>query len=398
MTAADLCAAPAAPGLAARLLADTDCQAFGLVERGYAALADPTGPVSAALTSLMVIAVALFGYRLLLGRGLALSDAVSLAIRLGIVLLLAGSFAAWSTLAYDTLARAPTRVAQTLIAATGTPEPVGGLQIALDRLEAAAIGWRTRAGIASPFVGGPPATAMTLSVSALLLTLSSVGLLVIARVVLALLLALAPAMAGFLLFDTTRGLAEGWLRAMIAAALVPLAVLVLFAIELAILNPLISGMLAQQAAGNFESASVTPIGLVTVVFAAAILAAAGAGFTIARGLRLPRRAASAVAADREAATFAARGTAAIAEAPFAAQALVRTLEAAARRDTAQGARLALAGPGGASGAAAAATRGVSGSLAVAARSAAAIDSTRPAPIAARATLPRASRLAARRNV
>ena len=31
---------------AARLLADTDCQAFGLIERGYAALAQPGGPVS----------------------------------------------------------------------------------------------------------------------------------------------------------------------------------------------------------------------------------------------------------------------------------------------------------------------------------------------------------------
>ncbi len=395
---ADICAPPSAPGLAARLLADTDCQAFGLVERGYAALADPTGPVSAALTAMMVIAVALFGYRLLLGRGLALSDVVGLAIRLGLVLLLAGSFAVWSTLAYDTLARAPTRVAQTLIAATGTPEPVAGLQRALDSLEAAAIGWRTRAGIASPFVGGPPATAMTLNISALLLTLSSVGLLVVARVVLALLLALVPAMAGFLLFDTTRGLAEGWLRAMIAAALVPLAVLVLFAIELAILNPMISRMLTQQATGNFDSASVTPIGLVAVVFTAAILTAVSAGATIARGLRLPRRAApTPSAAERETAMLAARETAA-AEAPLAAIALVRTLEAAARRDTAQGARLALAGPGSASGMSATADgRTIGASLAATRSSAATTDPYRPAPITIRAMLPRASRLAARRN-
>ena len=32
------CAPPDAPGLVSGLLADTDCQAFGLVERGYAAL------------------------------------------------------------------------------------------------------------------------------------------------------------------------------------------------------------------------------------------------------------------------------------------------------------------------------------------------------------------------
>ncbi len=35
----DLCSAAGQSGLIARTLADTDCQAVGLVERGYAALA-----------------------------------------------------------------------------------------------------------------------------------------------------------------------------------------------------------------------------------------------------------------------------------------------------------------------------------------------------------------------
>ena len=397
----DICTPATAPGLAARLLADTDCQAFGLVERGYAALADPTGPVSAALTSLMVIAVALFGYRLLLGRGLALSDAVGLAIKLGVVLLIAGSFAAWSTLAYDTLARAPTRIASTLVTASGAPEPLASLQSAIDRLDQAGIGWRTRAGIASPFVGGPPATAMTLNLSAILLTLSTVGLLVGARVVLALLLALAPAMAGFLLFASTRGLAEGWLRAMIAAAFTPIAVLVLLAVELAVLNPMLSRMIAQQAGGNFDAASVSPIGLVAVVFTIAILGGVRAGTTIASGLRLPRRGSSAPTSDaeRDIRTQTAARAAAIAETPLAAAGLARTLESAARRESAaQGARLALAGSGGA-----VTVVGATNSTSLTAARAGAgtiIDLTpnRPAAAAAqRAVLPRASRIAARRN-
>ncbi len=74
------CAPSSADRFAARLLADADCQAFGLVERGYAALAEPGGTVSLALTGLLVIAVAFFGYRLLLGRGLLLSDAVGLTV------------------------------------------------------------------------------------------------------------------------------------------------------------------------------------------------------------------------------------------------------------------------------------------------------------------------------
>ena len=57
----DACLAPSAPGLVAGLLADTDCQAFGLVERGYAALASPQSATGTTVTTLMVIAVAFFG-------------------------------------------------------------------------------------------------------------------------------------------------------------------------------------------------------------------------------------------------------------------------------------------------------------------------------------------------
>ena len=68
------CTTPDVPGLVGGLLADTDCQAFGLVERGYAALASPQSATGATLTTLMVIAVAFFGYQLMLGRGLVLAD------------------------------------------------------------------------------------------------------------------------------------------------------------------------------------------------------------------------------------------------------------------------------------------------------------------------------------
>ncbi len=286
----EACAAPDAPGLVAGLLADTDCQAFGLVERGYAALASPQSATGATLTTLMVIAVAFFGYQLMLGRGLVLADLTRLAVRLGIVLLLATSWATVQGVVYDTVARAPTRVAEELIIAIDAPAPLVGIQSALDKIEQASIGWRQRAGIASPLVGGPPTTAMTLNVAAFLLTMTTLGLLVVSRIVLALLLALTPVVAGFLLFDATRGLLEGWLRALVAAALVPLGVLTLAAVELAIVIPILDRMLAQQAAGQFLETSVTPLGLVTIVFSIALLAALGVLRSIARGIRLPGRA------------------------------------------------------------------------------------------------------------
>ena len=283
------CAPAATDKFAARLLADTDCQAFGMVERGYAALSQPGGTVSTALTGLMVIAVAFFGYRLLLGRGLALRDALDLTVKLGVVLLVATSWELWQTLAYQGIAQAPTQVATEMLTGIGSPPPLDSLQHTLDALADAAVGYRTRAGIASPLVGGPAAAAAVLNLSAIVLTLSTVGLLVAARVVQAILLAIAPAMAGFLLFDGTRGMAQGWLGAIVGAALAPLFVLLVAALEFAILTPMIERLLAEQAAGTFENSSVMPIGLVAVVFVFAIVFALRAAGRIGNGVRLAHR-------------------------------------------------------------------------------------------------------------
>lgn len=271
-----------------RLLADTDCQAFGLIERGYAALAQPGGTVSSALTGLLVIAVALFGYRLLLGRGLALNDAVGLTVKIGVVLLIAGSWESWQALAYQGLAQAPPQIASEMLVGIGAPPPLESLQRALDDLTSASVGYRARAGIASPLVGGPAAAAAVLNLSSVLLTLSIVGLLVATKVVLAVLLAIAPAMAGLILFDATRGMAQGWLGAMAAAALAPLFVLIVAAVEFAILSPMITRLLAEQAAGTFENGSVMPIGLVVLVFGIALVLAVRAGARIGYGVRLAR--------------------------------------------------------------------------------------------------------------
>ncbi|MBA3667381.1 MAG: type IV secretion system protein [Sphingomonas sp.] len=293
------CTAAASDRFAARLLADTDCQAFGMVERGYAALSQPGGTVSTALTGLMVIAVAFFGYRLLLGRGIALRDALDLTVKIGVVLLIATSWESWQALAYQGVAQAPTQVAGEMLTGIGSPPPLDSLQRTLDALANAAVGYRTRAGIASPLVGGPAAAAAVLNLSAIVLTLSTVGLLVAARVVQAILLAIAPAMAGFLLFNGTRGMAQGWIGAIVGAALAPLFVLLVAAVEFAVLTPMIERLLAEQASGVFENSSVMPIGLVAVVFVFAIAFALKAAARMGNGIRLAQRR-SADPAEREA--------------------------------------------------------------------------------------------------
>ncbi len=319
---------------ATRLLADTDCQTMGLVERGYAALSQPGGSVSIALTGLMAIAVAFFGYRLLLGRGIALADAIGLTIKLGVVLLIAASWESWQALAYNGLARAPTQVAGDLLAGIGASDPIHSLEQMLDGLAQAAVGYRMRAGIASPLVGGPPAAAAVLNMSAVFLTISIVGILVAARVVLAVLLAIAPAMAGLILFDGTRGMAQGWLGAIAAAAIAPLFVLVLAAIEFALMTPMLVRLLNEQAAGTYENTSVMPIGLVTIVFGIATIFALRAAAQIAQGVKLPRFLNRATVAGRDAAeSNGLRERPAMITSSSTTESVTRALESMTRRDS-----------------------------------------------------------------
>ncbi len=328
----DYCAPAAIDRFASRLLADTDCQAMGMVERGYAALSQPGGTVSLALTGLMVIAVAFFGYRLLLGRGVLLSDAVGLTVKLGIVLLIATSWESWQALAYNGLARAPTEIASEMLVGIGSPPPIESLEKTLDDLTAAGVGYRTRAGIASPLVGGPAAAAATLNIAAVLLTLSTVGILVATKVVLAILLAIAPAMAGLILFNGTRGLAQGWLGAMAAAAIAPACALLVAAIEFAILTPMVARLLAEQAAGTFENASVMPIGLVTLVFVIALIFALRSAGQIGRGLLFGRAAGSRSASSERVVERPTAETQIMLPAPAAVPRVSVALESMARRD------------------------------------------------------------------
>jgi type IV secretion system protein VirB6 len=175
---------------------------------------------------------------------------------------------------------------------------------------------------------------MTLNVSAVLLTMSIVGLLVAMRVVLAILLAIAPAMAGFILFNGTRGMAQAWLGAIAAAALAPLFVLLVAAIEFAILAPMIARLLREQSAGTFENTSVMPIGLVTIVFTVATIIAVRAGARIGRGITIERTRSAAASPD----TVVAQDRVEVRERQLllagqtSAPAASRALESIARRD------------------------------------------------------------------
>jgi type IV secretion system protein VirB6 len=290
------CPSPDAP-LVQGLIGSVDCQVHGLAQAGYAALSAPGSPVSTLLTVLMTLYVAFMGYRLVLGRGtLRIGDATIAAVKLALVVALATNWALLETLAYDLLFKAPTEVGSLLLAqldgGSGKLDPFVRLQFAFDTLQEAAQHFATRAGARDAALqGGPGFAAFAANVGGLVMLLTSLGVVLACKGVLSVLLALAPIVAGLLLFETTRGLVEGWLKAMIALAVLPMIATLALSLELAMLAPSLKALAAMKDVQQFAQLDMAPaitVLVLSLVFAVVLVAAAIAVCVIAAGLRLPR--------------------------------------------------------------------------------------------------------------
>ncbi|MBI1682313.1 type IV secretion system protein [Caulobacter hibisci] len=290
------CPAADAP-LVQGLIGSVDCQVHGLAQAGYAALAAPGSPVSTLLTVLMTVYVAFMGYRLVLGRGsLRIGDATIAVVKMAPVVALATNWALLETLAYDALFKAPAELGGLLLGKlggeAGKADPYLRLQDAYDALQTAAQHFASRAGGRdSALQGGPGFAAFAANIGGLTMLLTSLGAVLACKVVLSVLLALAPLVAGLLLFETTRGLVEGWIKAMVALALLPMIATIGLALELAMMTPSLKALAALKTAQQFAPLDIAPavtVLVLSLVFAVVLTAAAIAVSVMAAGLKLPR--------------------------------------------------------------------------------------------------------------
>ncbi|WP_421736934.1 type IV secretion system protein [Caulobacter sp.] len=283
------------------LIGSVDCKVHGLAQAGYATLSAPGSPIAGLLTALLTLYVAFIGYRLILGHGnLRIGDVTISVLKMGLVVALATNWALFQTLVYDTLFQAPAELGAILLGqlqgpdATLGADPYAGLQVAFDTLQKAAVQFAARAGGgASALQGGPGFAAFAVNAGGMVMLLSTLGLVLASKVVLAVLLAVAPLVAGLLLFEATRGVVEGWIKAMVALALAPMIATLALSLELAMLEPALKALAAMGAAQQFAEFDIGPavtVLVLTLVFAAVLVLASIAIAVICAGIRLPRRA------------------------------------------------------------------------------------------------------------
>ncbi len=282
-------------GLVRELLGNVDCNVRAFSEFGYQVVSGPNSQLTFALTAMMTIYVAIFGIRLLLGIApLRIGDLTVTGIKLGVVLALATSWPTYQHVVFDTLFHGPEQIASAMMEAMQPSDsalrgnPFDGLQIVYDQLQAAGTFFAKLTPVgASPLVGGVSFAGLALNLASFLTLLTTLGVVLAAKIVLGLLLALGPIFIAFLLFDSTRGLFEGWLRAALAFAFAPLFATLALVVHLTLIEPYLLALVQMAASNKPNLPAATAILILSLVAATVSLAGLIGIFIVMTGFRLP---------------------------------------------------------------------------------------------------------------
>ena len=260
--------ASAADGMVHNLVDSVDCHIRTLAHDSYRDLVGPGTPFATAFTAMLTIYIALIGYQLLLGRGgLRLTSLPVMALKIGLIMAFVTSWASYQTVIFSLLFDGPRDILTALMRSMRNSgfdgDVYDGIEGAYRVLSDAATTYGAQASPAANILqGGPMLGAGLLWLCAIGALLITVGVILAAKIVLGFLLAVGPVFVAFLLFDRTRGLFEGWLRAALGFAIVPLAVNVFGAAMLVVLAPFLTTISESAEAGVFDMSPIVTVGLI----------------------------------------------------------------------------------------------------------------------------------------
>ena len=265
-----------------------DCQLDGAVASAYGRLFASGGALSTALTAILTIYIAILAFGLLTGRTrLTLSAMAPKFTALCLVLTFATSWQAYHVVIHTLMSAGPDQIAATVLGAReGATHAFAGrvdtlFNGVLDASRAVENAGETE-------TANTPLAKNLIWFSALELLLSTVGRLVVSRIVLAILLALGPVFIVLALFSNTRGLFEGWLRTTLAFALAPMMVVLAGGAVMGALGPIISAIADDPAHAVTNLRPVIMLFLGANVYAALVLAAGWTAVSLTGGWRTRR--------------------------------------------------------------------------------------------------------------
>jgi len=209
-----------------------DCQIGEAVATGYNRLFGAGGAFSYALTVMLIIYVALLAYGFLTGRTrLTLPMMSPRILSMVLVLVFVSIWPAYHAIFYGLLMGGPDQVAAALLGQKGSAvmnfaERLDGLFVRFaeiaQSLEAVQDSGSQTGGQEAGFLAAKSMPVTLFWLSGLFLMFSTLGVLILSRMVLNLLLIIGPLFIVMALFNQTRGLFNGWLRTSVVFALAPL--------------------------------------------------------------------------------------------------------------------------------------------------------------------------------
>jgi type IV secretion system protein VirB6 len=234
-----------AGGIAEALRA-VDCQSAVAVESAFARLFGVDGVLGQALGLALTLYVGILAVSVLTGRSsLSLTALTPRMLGLGLALTFATSWAAYQNVVWNLLVGAPDQIASILIGSRGSATELFANRLdqlftaVADAAAAAQTAAQVNPAAAAAAGGALSSPAGLLNLSALMLLLGTVGVLIVARIALAALLALGPVFILLALFKGTRGLFEGWLKTAVLFAVTPLIAVLVGGAALAMLTPVV---------------------------------------------------------------------------------------------------------------------------------------------------------------
>ncbi len=276
----------------AESLRNIDCVTENAVETAFSRLFGTSSVLSQALTLILTIYIAMLAISLLTGRTqLRLAMLTPRMLQLGLVLTFATSWVAYQSVGWNLLTGAPDEIAGVILGNSGSATQLFAqrLDVLFDVIANSA--HLAQSANATATVGTVPAVANVspkpadlLWTASLMLLIGTVGVLIVARIALAAVMALGPVFIVMALFRGTRGLFEGWLKAAIMLALTPLFAVLIGGGTLVMAAPMIRSL--AQAGGQVSLGLATNIFLAAFVYLALMVLAMRAAAIITGSLRI----------------------------------------------------------------------------------------------------------------
>ena len=301
-----------------------DCNSERIIEYAFNRFFGPGGALGWALTIILTIYVALIAFRLLSGRG-RLSALPPRILGLGLILTFATSWIGYQSFVLNIALGAPEELAKILLNTKGSATYMFSRQLDIMFQAIAQVALQSRTAGVGPegAAGVMSAEGDLLWLGALMLLLGTVGVLIVARMALALMLALGPIFIILALFSGTRGLFVGWMKAVVMLAVTPLFAVLLGGGTPALIRPLVVELAKLN--GEIDMRIAVNIFLAASVHVALMLMAIKLSTTLVSGWRLPWAEPEAGASSSDNAN-AASAAAAVAASSMAASAPASSVE------------------------------------------------------------------------